>query len=378
MTFSYSWAIWLCVPLWVVGFAWWLRIQRKRAISYSDERLLASPPKWMIYLWRTGIAAAFCAGIFAIIACARPLGSVTESRLYGEMHRGCLVMDISLSMNTVEDVVTQETRIQVVVKSAKEFAQKRKGDQLCMVPFETGVRLALAVAPTTDTIAFNQALDNLITHVEGNTAMGDGMFFAFSMLLGDILERNERLNISRLQKEIAEVKGGRTEGLAYIDDLVSRNGALTDTFILVLTDGEYNTGIVDPLALLSVLKRFGLKTYILGVGKDFAANERLVSLVKQTGGDVLYAHDANDTPQFLEAINRLQKRKILTEVTRKQIELAPMAMGIALGCALFFLCIWAVLRGGAVFGLFRPKSVPFGTNGLGAPGPRVIQVRRTW
>ncbi len=377
MLISYPWML-LVLILCAGVFTWWLRDSRSHANLYSDERLLASPPKWMIYFWRIALGGLVCAFLFGVFALARPMGSIVESRLHEEMHRGCLVIDISLSMNIMEDAVTQETRIQVVVKSAKEFAQKRKGDQLCMVPFETGVRLALAMAPTTDTNAFNQALDNLITHVEGNTAMGDGMFFAFSMLLGDILERNERLNISRLQKEIAQVKDGRIDGLAYIDDLVNRNGMLTDTYMLVLTDGEYNTGIVDPLALLSVLKRFGLKTYILGVGKDFAANERLVHLVKQTGGDVLYAYDANNTPQFLEAINRLQKRKILTEVTRKQIELAPMAMGIALGCVLFFLCIWAVLRGGAVFGLFRPRSVPLGANGLGAPGSRVAQGRRTW
>lgn len=353
MYMSYPWIMAVVGVLCAGMFVWWIRSQQKHAIMYSDERLLTSPPRWMIYLWRAALGVLVCAFLFGVFALSRPLGTVTESRIYEEMHRGCLVMDISSSMNTAEDAVTEATRIQVVVKAAKEFVEKRKGDQLCMVPFETGVRLALAMQPTTDTKALQESLDNLISHVEGSTAMGDGMFFAFSLLLGDTLDRGERLNVVGLQKEIAEIKNNRREGLVYIDDLVSRNGMLADTFMLVLTDGEYNTGIVDPLALLSVLKRFGLKTYILGVGKDFMANERLVLLVKQTGGDVLYAHDANETPQFFEAINRLQKRKVLSEVMRKQRELAPLAMGLALGCAGFFLCVWMILRGSAVFGFFR-------------------------
>ena len=335
---------------------WWIYSQKKHAIIYSDERLLAFPPQWMIYLWRVALTALVCAFFFGVFALARPVGKMIQSPIYEEMHRGCLVMDISSSMNTVEDAVTEATRIQVVVKAAKEFVEKRKGDQLCMVPFDSGVRLALAMPPTTDTKGLQGSLDNLIKHTEGGTAMGDGIFFAFSLLLRDTLDRNERLNIVRLQKEIVEVKGGRTEELAYIDDLVSRNDMLANTFMLILTDGEYNMGVVDPLALLSVLKRFGLKVYILGVGNEFIANERLVRLVKQTGGDVLFARDANETPQFLEVINRLQKRRLLTEVTRKQHEFAPMAISIALACAMLFLCIWVMLRVGAMFGFLRAIS----------------------
>lgn len=356
MHITYPWMMVLVAALCVGVFIWWVKSQRTYAIMYSDERLLASPPRWIIYLWRTAQGALVCAFLFGVFALARPMGKISESRIYEEMHRGCLVMDISLSMNTVEDAMTGATRIQVVVKAAKEFVKKRQGDQLCMVPFETGVRLALTMLSTTDTMALYQALDNLITHVEGNTAMGDGMFFAFSLLLGDTLNSRERLNIIRLQKEIAEVKNGRMEGLTYIDDLVSRNGMLTDTFMLVLTDGDYNTGVVDPLALLSILKRFGLKTYILGVGPDFTGNDRLVRLVKQTGGDVLYARDANETPQFLEAINQLQKRKVLSEIMHKERELTPIAMGIALGFVALFLCIWIILRGSAVFGFFKGVS----------------------
>ena len=357
LQFLHAWVLLAGLP-WIGICVWWMVSQRKNAIVYSDERLLVAPMRWMIYVWRTGIAAVFLAGFFAVAALAGPVGKITESRVYEEMHRGCLVMDISLSMNAEEDPITRATRIQVIVKAAKEFVHKRQGDQLCMVPFETGVRLALAVSPTTDVILLDEALDNLPAHVDGNTAMGDGMFFAFSMLLGDTLGRDERLNISLLQKEIAEVKGGRMEGLAYIDDLVARNGMLSDTFLLVLTDGKYNTGVVDPLALLTVLKRFGLKTYVLGVGKEFTANDRLVRMVKETGGDVLYARDAvNETPQFLEAINRLQKRKILTEIMHKQRELAPLMMRIALVCLLLFLSVFIVLRGGGVFGLL---SAPHG------------------
>lgn len=352
MNITHPWMLLVSVVcVWVV--VRWICGQKKHAIMYSDERLLAFPPQWMIYLWRVALGALACAFFFGVFALARPVGNMIESRIYEEIHQGCLVIDISSSMSSVEDAGTEVTRIQVVVKAAKEFVEKRKGDRLCMAPFDSGVRLALAMPPTTDTKALQESIDNLIKHVEGGTAMGDGMFFAFSFLLGDTLDRNERLNIVGLQKEIVEVKGGRTEGLVYIDDLVSRNDMLTNAFMIVLTDGEYNMGVVDPLALLSVLKRFGLKIYILGVGQEFIANERLVRLVRQTGGDVLFARDANETPQFLEAINRLQKRKLLTEITRKQQEFAPMAMGIALACAMLFLCIWVVLRMGAMFGFFR-------------------------
>ena len=347
MILVYPWI--LLVLLFCAGvIAWWICGQRKRAILYSDERLLASPPRWMIYVWRAGYVALAGALGAAVLAMTRPLGEIAELRVYEQMHRGCLVMDISSSMSMIEDQMTQATRIQVVVNAAKEFVRKRKGDNLCEVPFASGVRMDLMMPPTIDVHALSDALDMLIKNVEGNTAMGDGMFFAFAMLLGDTLDRNERLDIGKLQKEIAEVKGGRMEGLSYADDLVRRTSALADTYMIILTDGDYNEGVVDPLALLSVLKRFGLKVYILGVGNGFTANERLVHLVKQTGGDVLFAREANQTPAFLEAINRLQKRKMLVDVTRRQKELSPIMMGSALVCAICFLCIWVGLRGAAV------------------------------
>ena len=345
MILAYPWI--LLVLLFCAGvMARWIRGQRKRAILYSDERLLASPPRWMIYVWRAGYVALAAALVAAVLAMARPLGETAEVRVYEQMHQGCLVVDISSSMNTLEDPVTQTTRIQVVVDAAKEFVRKRKGDNLCEVPFASGVRMDLMMPLTIDIQALSDALDMLIKHVEGNTAMGDGMFFAFAALLADTLDRNERLDIKKLQKEIAEVKAGRMDGLSYVDDLVRRMGALADTYMVILTDGDYNEGIVDPLALLLVLKRFGIKVYILGVGNGFTANEWLVRLVKQTGGNVLFARDASQTPAFLEAINGLQKRKTLVDVTRKQKEFSPIMMGSAVVCAIFFLCIWMGLRCG--------------------------------
>lgn len=337
----------IVLPLIPVAVILWIYAQKKRAYVYSDEHMFAPVSRVVKIISIASLAFLILSLVLAVFALSRPLGEIIETRTHEYMHRGCLVVDISGSMNELDPPGSDTSKISVVVKAGQEFVIKRKGDAFCEVPFGDSAELAWAMPVTNDIHAINDALGELPNHVNGNTAMGDGMFYAFALLLADSLGANERLDLPRLQKEVVEIKtGSMIQENSYLASLLRRLGIFVDTYIVVLTDGQYNWGNVDPPVLLEVLQRFGIRTYILGVGFEYTSFPELVRLVRRTGGDIFFARDSRDTARLLEEINKLQKRKMLSEVVKKPKELSPLVMLFSLACFIVFFVLWTALRVG--------------------------------
>lgn len=344
MSFSNPWGFLAVIP---VALLLWYAYTRhtKQAYLFSDERMLALPPRWVYAVMYGGFACLGAALVLSIIAFARPLGQMEETETHEFMHRGCLVIDMSSSMQEQDAVQKEYTKMMLVVQAGKEFIAKRKGDAMCIIPFESTVRLELGMPLTTDVAALTQALDELAEKVGGGTAMGDGMFYAFALLAGDMLTKNEQLDLPRLMKEIMDWRqdaGGND--YPYLKNLSARVGKMEDMFMVVLTDGEYNSGSADPLKFLEATERFGIRVYVVGVGFDYGKYPRLTDLVKKTGGQVFLARVPSDTAMLLQEIHMLQKRRVLAEVIKRRRELAPGIMTGASIVLVLAVAIWVGLR----------------------------------
>ena len=126
--FVHPWALLLIPLVWMVA-GLWLRMQKKRAYLYSDERVLAELPQWVKILLRLAEACLFLSLTLAVIALARPLGEMQDTSTFVFMHRGCLVVDTSDSMNMIDNAESGISKIITVVNAGNEFVMKRKGSQ---------------------------------------------------------------------------------------------------------------------------------------------------------------------------------------------------------------------------------------------------------
>ncbi len=134
----------------------------------------------------------------------------------------------------------------------------------------------------------------------------------------------------------ARIKDGTALGVA----LASSSGRLKDStaktrIVIFLTDGENNSGTIDPETGLEIAKGFGLKIYSIALGKSgptripvyttdifgnkvktyqpfvSTVNEELLSkMADQTGGKFFQAEGENSLNQVFDEIDKLEKTKI--------------------------------------------------------------------
>jgi Ca-activated chloride channel family protein len=103
---------------------------------------------------------------------------------------------------------------------------------------------------------------------------------------------------------------------------------------IVLTDGQNNSGLVDPITAARVAQSLGIKVYTIGVGTrgrapmpidDPVFGRRLVSvevdideemmtkIAKLTGGEYFRATDREELAAIYERIDELEKSKVESE-----------------------------------------------------------------
>jgi Ca-activated chloride channel family protein len=125
--------------------------------------------------------------------------------------------------------------------------------------------------------------------------------------------------------------------------------------IILMTDGENNSGKIEPLTAVEAAKKFGIRVYTIGVGKRGMApykmqspfgvtyqnqevridEELLTEISKQTNGKYFRATNNQVLEQVYEEINQLETSLIqLTRLTRKSEVFYPF---LIIGALLFLL-----------------------------------------
>jgi Ca-activated chloride channel family protein len=220
---EWFWAL-LIIPVILIkfGFDFWKK--RVPVLSFSSSAML----KDISGSWRTyGVylpPVLFIAGlVLTILALARPQLQNTVVERNAEGIDIVLALDLSTSMRA-EDL--KPNRFDAAKTVATEFIDKRTSDRIGLVAF--AAKSFTVCPPTLDYDLLKKLLEDVqMGVIEDGTAIGMGL----------------ATSVNRLKESIAESK-----------------------VIILLTDGQNNSGEIDPVTAADLAASFGIKVYTIGAG----------------------------------------------------------------------------------------------------------------
>jgi Ca-activated chloride channel family protein len=254
--------------------------------------------------------------VLIVIALARPQTSDTLVKKNVDGIDIIIALDVSDSM-TIEDM-KPNNRLEAAKDIIANFMDKRESDRIGMVIFA-------------------------------------GESFTLVPLTLDYDLLKSRVNeITTARK--ARIKDGTAIGVA----LANAAGRLKEStaknrVIIFLTDGENNSGTIDPSTALDIAKGYGLKIYSIGIGKDgptripvpgvdlfgnpvktyqpfesYVNDELLGRMASETSGKYYRATDEKALTEVFNDIDRLEKTKIDVNRFTKYTELFPRFLMLAI------------------------------------------------
>jgi Ca-activated chloride channel homolog len=225
-----------------------------------------------------------------IIGLARPQQLLDNDTITEKSIEGIdivLSLDISESMKALD---FKPNRLGAAKNAAKQFIKKRPNDRIGLVVYEGESYTACAL--TTDHENLLKRFDNIESgKLEGGTAIGMGI----------------STGINRL-----------------------RDSETKSKVIILLTDGENNTGKVHPITAASYAKELGVRVYTVGIGTtgrvrmpggfpdgnnyiDSKLDESMLEEIAQiTGGNYYRAKSNGQLQAIYQEIDKLEKSKINT------------------------------------------------------------------
>ena len=246
--------------------------------------------------------------ILAIVALARPQKADTKIKRNAEGIDIMIVWDISDSM-LIEDMPPDENRMESAKHTIERFIKGRVSDRLGLIVFagESYTRVPL-------TLDYPLLLKSVA-----------GVGTSHNMKMGTAIGVALANAVARLKDSTAKSR-----------------------VIVFLTDGENNTGSIDPETAIDIAKGYGIRTYSIGIGKDGEAqlpviledafgrqikryrpihsdiNEDLLrKMASETGGKYWRATDGMKLESVFQEINRLEKTKVEVNQFTKYAELFP-------------------------------------------------------
>lgn len=281
---SYLWFLLLLIPY--IGWYIWKRNRNYATLQISTISPYASIGRplraWLLHgLFLLRIAAI----ALLVIILARPQTYDKWSTSRTEGTDIILALDISTSMLARD---FKPDRFEAAKDVAAKFVSGRENDNIGVVIF-AGESFT-AVPMTTDrSLLINYINDIRMGMLQDATAIGDG-----------------------LATSINRIKEGKAKSKS----------------IILLTDGSNNTGNVAPLTAAEIAKKYGIKVYTIGVGRNGMApfpqenafgrieyvnmpvvidEATLQSIANMTGGKYYRATDNNVLSQIFEEIDSLEK-----------------------------------------------------------------------
>lgn len=298
MTYHSSAAFWLILPL--VLLLVWVFLQKKKktpTLQFASIDLLkAVTPSVRSRLMYLPTLLKSLAIVMAIVALARPQTQNTKIRKNVEGIDIVICLDVSDSM-LIEDMKPLN-RLEAAKDTIRKFIEGRSSDRIGLVVF-AGESFTL-VPPTLD-------------------------YELILQRVGEITSASS-----------AKIKDGTALGVS----MANAAGRLKDSqaksrVMIFMTDGENNSGTIDPETGLEIAKGYGIKVYSIGLGKDgptripvysrdlfgqrvktyqpfeSTVNEELLSrMAKETNGKYYRASNENALQKVFEEIDSLEKTKI--------------------------------------------------------------------
>ncbi len=289
---------WVLLLLLAVAFIlFWQRNKKQASLIFSQTKVFKDLPKsFKAKLMILPTALKFLSLFLLILALARPQKSDTQVKKNIEGIDIMIALDISDSM-LIEDMKPLN-RLESAKETLKNFVNKRSNDRIGVIIFAGE---SFTLVPLT--------LD-------------------YELILSRVEE------IATAQQ--AHIKDGTAIGVA----LANAAGKLKDStaksrVMIFMTDGENNSGTIDPDTGLDIAKGYGIKIYSIGIGKDgptripiyqkdvfgnkvktyqpfeSTVNEDLLGRMgKETGGKYFRANKEDSLGGVFNEIDRLEKTKI--------------------------------------------------------------------
>ncbi len=297
LSFHNPYYFFLFVPLaLIIGWKLLNRGSGRPALQYSQVKDMKRVPRGArVYLRHLPSVLLVGALSLMIVALARPQLSDTKTKRNVEGIDIVFVLDISDSM-LIEDMQPQN-RMESAKKTIEDFVRGRGSDRMGLVVFSgesyTRVPLTMDYEILLKQI---QTIEPQSRDIKMGTAIGVGL----------------TNGINRLKESTAKSR-----------------------VVILLTDGENNSGTIDPLTALEIAKGYKIRIYTIGVGIDGEAqlpviqedslgnkykryqpihskvnDDLLTQLASETGGKYYRASTTNALAGVFKDINSLEKSKI--------------------------------------------------------------------
>ncbi len=335
-------AFWGLIPVLIYAVIKW-RVRGRSAITFSSLRAMRDAGRSSRQSWMWLPDAAFLAAMVCLVlALARPQHDVTRTH---EEHQGIaieIVVDISSSMDMdIDDGEGRASRLDVAKRVVESFVagngEGLKGRPHDLIGVITFARYADTVCPLT---LAHDAVVQLARDIEiGDRPNEDGTAYGDATALA-------------------------AAHLSMYESLSSRHvgdwsGDIKSKIIVLLTDGENNSGQNSPLKAAALAKKWGIRIYSISLGEpaedqqlkvgadsydvpagESVTEETLRSMADQTGGLFQTAHDFQSLQAVYAEIDKLERSDLKPVDVSEKGEL----FWIFAACALAGLCLDTGLR----------------------------------
>lgn len=335
---AFPWALTLFVP-WAFAAFVMLRRARPQGMLFASAsaRFGQMKPTWRVRL-AAGLPFLFLAGLAAlIIGAAGPQTQLSREVRSADALAVMMAVDVSGSMRALDlsEGRLDATRLDVVKRVFRDFARRRPEDLIGLVTF--GGYAAVRAPLTAD----HRALLHTLAGVEIPGEGGDAAWVSNDELLTAI---GDGLAMALLRLKDAEPK---------------------TRIVILLSDGENNTGAVSPKEAANAAKELGVRVYTIGVGSNGPApvrardafgreqvvqvemtldEETLRSIAEITGGDYANVRSPEQLEAFLKHVSELETTRVERQIyARYRSHARPWLWGggvaALLSAALLFLLI---------------------------------------
>jgi len=298
--------------------------ERHVTLQVSRQAAMTGVKTWVVYARSWLQSVRWVVLVLLIVAMARPQLLWYEEKTEAEAMDVFLVLDISPSMLS-KDI--SPDRLSAAKKVANDFVSRRPYDRIGLVAFSGG---AFTQCPLTNDRRLLQAfINNLqVGRLPDGTAIGMGIATA-----------------------VHHLKDSPSPGKV----------------VVLLTDGENNTGEIGPIRAAEAAKALGVRVYTVGIGRDgtvlsparrrydggydFAPRKMaldtllLHDVARLAQGKFYRATSPSDLQNIYAEIDRLEKAKITIAQVEQKTELFFWVLDVAFCLLVLELFLrWGPLR----------------------------------
>lgn len=333
IVWSSPWAFLLFIPLAALAvWAWFARRRRAATVQFSSlAGMMKSHRGYRVYFVWLPTALKVASVALAILALARPQRADTKIKRNVQGIDIVIVLDISDSM-LIEDM-EPVNRMEASKDTMARFIKGRVSDRIGLVVFA------------------------------GESYTRVPMTLDYPLLLGNL----SQVEPARNMKMGTAIGMALANGVARLKDSTAKSRVM-----ILMTDGENNSGTIDPETAMEMAKGFDIKIYSIGMGRDGDAqlpmmvedvfgrkvkryrpihstvnNALLQKMADSTSGKYWRATTGDALREAFREIDALEKTNIETSQFTRYAEMFPPYLQWAIG--FYFLATLAaatVLRRG--------------------------------